>query len=97
MKGFAACVMAVAPQLAQAELARPIYLCFSYDEEVGCLGCTCDCEVSWATAYAARVSDHRRTFDDEADHRAERQDRMRAHVTGMAGHSSFAPRACQRH
>lgn len=30
--------MAVALQLARAALTRPVYLCFSYDEEVGCLG-----------------------------------------------------------
>lgn len=38
MKGFIACAMAFAPQLAAADLKRPIHLALTYDEEVGCLG-----------------------------------------------------------
>jgi acetylornithine deacetylase len=38
MKGFLALALAAAPQLAAAELKRPVHLAFSYDEEVGCLG-----------------------------------------------------------
>lgn len=37
MKGFLACVLAAVPTLAAAELARPVYLAFSYDEEIGCV------------------------------------------------------------
>lgn len=37
MKGFVACCLAAIPQLMAAELHRPIYFAFSYDEEVGCL------------------------------------------------------------
>jgi len=36
MKGFLACCLALAPQL--KDLKAPVYFCFSYDEEVGCLG-----------------------------------------------------------
>lgn len=38
MKGFIACVLAMLPQLQNNQLKIPIHLCFSYDEEVGCLG-----------------------------------------------------------
>lgn len=38
MKGFIACVLALAPLMATTNLSRPYYLCFSHDEEVGCLG-----------------------------------------------------------
>ncbi|RMF71270.1 MAG: acetylornithine deacetylase, partial [Alphaproteobacteria bacterium] len=38
MKGFLGVVMALAPEMAAAPLARPIHLAFSYDEEVGCAG-----------------------------------------------------------
>jgi acetylornithine deacetylase len=38
MKGFLALALAAAPELAKAQLARPVHLAFSYDEEVGCLG-----------------------------------------------------------
>jgi acetylornithine deacetylase len=38
MKGFLALMLAAAPTLAAAPLARPVHLAFSYDEEIGCLG-----------------------------------------------------------
>jgi len=37
MKAYLACVLAVVPQMVSANLQRPIYLAFSYDEEVGCV------------------------------------------------------------
>lgn len=37
MKGFLACCLAVLPDMVKADLKRPIYFAFSYDEEVGCL------------------------------------------------------------
>ena len=38
MKGFLALALAAAPELARANLSKPIHLAFSYDEEIGCLG-----------------------------------------------------------
>lgn len=38
MKGFIACVLAMVPTWAKASLQQPIYLGFSYDEEIGCVG-----------------------------------------------------------
>ena len=38
MKGFLAVCLAWAPRFLDADLATPVHLCFSYDEEVGCLG-----------------------------------------------------------
>ena len=38
MKGFLALALAAAPELAAANLSRPVHLAFSYDEEIGCLG-----------------------------------------------------------
>ncbi|RTR02888.1 acetylornithine deacetylase [Halomonas nitroreducens] len=38
MKAFIACALAEVPHWVTLELKRPIYLAFSYDEEVGCLG-----------------------------------------------------------
>ncbi len=37
MKGFLACVLAQIPTFVKTDLVRPVYLAFSYDEEVGCL------------------------------------------------------------
>lgn len=38
MKGFIACVLAAVPMFLNKALRMPVYLAFSYDEEVGCLG-----------------------------------------------------------
>ncbi|GHC17162.1 acetylornithine deacetylase [Kushneria pakistanensis] len=38
MKGFLACALAGVPDWCQQDLKRPIWLAFSYDEEIGCLG-----------------------------------------------------------
>jgi acetylornithine deacetylase len=38
MKGFIAVILALIPEWAKLPLNKPLHLCFSYDEEVGCLG-----------------------------------------------------------
>ncbi|MCR9266206.1 MAG: acetylornithine deacetylase [Alphaproteobacteria bacterium] len=38
MKGFSACILALAPKMAAADLKKPVHIALSYDEEVGCLG-----------------------------------------------------------
>src|ERR1700685_720170 len=38
MKGFGACVVAMAPVFRDAGLKRPIHIVLSYDEETTCLG-----------------------------------------------------------
>lgn len=38
MKGFVACVLAMAPEAAAAGLRRPLHVALTYDEEVGCRG-----------------------------------------------------------
>ncbi|WP_323770875.1 acetylornithine deacetylase [Antarctobacter sp.] len=38
MKGFIACVLALAPEIAQWPLKRPVHIVLTYDEEVGCFG-----------------------------------------------------------
>jgi acetylornithine deacetylase len=38
MKGFLACALAAVPEYLERQLAVPIHLAFSYDEEIGCLG-----------------------------------------------------------
>ena len=37
MKGFLACCLAALPDMVSADLKKPIYFAFTYDEEVGCL------------------------------------------------------------
>lgn len=38
MKGYLACVLASVPEFLARDLARPIHILFSYDEEIGCVG-----------------------------------------------------------
>jgi len=38
MKGYIACVLACVPDFIAAKSNTPVHLCFSYDEEVGCIG-----------------------------------------------------------
>lgn len=38
MKGYLACVMALADRIATADLREPLKISFSYDEEIGCVG-----------------------------------------------------------
>jgi len=38
MKGFIACVMALAPEIARWHLKTPVHVALTYDEEVGCFG-----------------------------------------------------------
>ncbi|MET1416604.1 acetylornithine deacetylase [Roseibium sp. HPY-6] len=38
MKGFLACVLAMAPIFKAADLKQPVHIAFSYDEEIGCRG-----------------------------------------------------------
>ncbi|MBB3192591.1 acetylornithine deacetylase [Halomonas cerina] len=38
MKAFIACALAEVPRWVEQDLTRPIWLAFSYDEEVGCIG-----------------------------------------------------------
>ncbi len=37
MKGYLACFLSVLPQMVAANLKKPIYFAFSYDEEIGCV------------------------------------------------------------
>lgn len=38
MKGFVACALALVPEFLAMDLARPIHIAISYDEEIGCRG-----------------------------------------------------------
>ena len=44
MKGFIACAVAAAPDLADAARDRPVHFAFTHDEEVGCVGARALCD-----------------------------------------------------
>nr|WP_321461402.1 acetylornithine deacetylase [uncultured Cohaesibacter sp.] len=91
MKGFDACVLAAAGAFAKADLKRPVYICFSYDEEVGCLGAPAvarwlaDLDVPPELAIIGEPSEMKLITGQKG------KIAMRAHVKGTSGHSSFAP------
>ena len=91
MKGFLACVLAVAPHMCQAKLKRPIYLAFSYDEEIGCLGVRH--LLPWLRDLPQRpiacIVGEPTSMEVIVAHKSSRS--FRVTVTGLEGHSSRAP------
>lgn len=91
MKGFGACVMAAAPAFAEGKLSRPIYFCFSHDEEVGCLGAPAiakhlaTLDVPPALAIIGEPSEMKLINGHKG------KISMEVTVHGDGGHSSFAP------
>ena len=91
MKGFLACILAAAPRMCQAKLKRPIYLAFSYDEEVGCLGIRH--LLPWLRDLPQRpiacIVGEPTNMEVIVAHKSSRS--FRVTVTGLEGHSSRAP------
>ncbi|MEM9999240.1 MAG: acetylornithine deacetylase [Pseudomonadota bacterium] len=93
MKGFLACCLAMAPQMASAELAVPLHLAFSYDEEVGCVGVRSmiDHLTTWDAKPLGCFVGEPTSMQVVISHKAKRS--MRGIVTGTSAHSSRAPSA----
>ncbi|WP_046863746.1 acetylornithine deacetylase [Microvirga massiliensis] len=91
MKGFLAVCVGLAERMAAQDLARPIHLAFSYDEEVGCVG------VRRLVAHLAEIAPKPLgCFVGEPSgmgvvigHKSKRS--VRVHVRGRTCHSSLAP------
>lgn len=93
MKGFVAAVLARVPELAAANLNRPIHLAFSYDEEVGCIGVRgLIAKVTEAGQRpAACIVGEPTGMEVVVAHKTKRS--LRVTVNGKAAHSSLAPQA----
>jgi acetylornithine deacetylase len=91
MKGFLACVLAAVPSMLAADLARPIHLAFSYDEEVGCVGVIGLLEALKGRPVRPQycIVGEPTAMEVVVAHKAKRS--MRVTVTGRACHSSLAP------
>lgn len=91
MKGFLACCLGLAPEIAAAPLTRPIHIALSYDEEVGCIGVRdllarlMEREVRPLGCIVGEPTEMRLCLG----HKTKRS--LRAVFTGTAGHSSRAP------
>lgn len=92
MKGFLACVLALAPRFAEVELARPLHLAFTYDEEVGCLGARVMLEalVESGPKPAACIIGEPTEMKVITAHKGKLSTRCR--VRGLEAHSSLAPK-----
>mgnify|MGYP006421036131 CR=1 FL=1 len=93
MKGFIAACLAQVPALQKAKLQTPVHLCFSYDEEVGCLGVRkllADFERRSVKPQAVIVGEPT-SMQVINGHKGNLS--MRAEVRGRAGHSALAPQA----
>lgn len=91
MKGFLAAVLAAVPAMASAELAAPIHLAFSHDEEVGCLGVRSLLEAMrrFRVRPAACVVGEPTSMRLATAHKGKLSGRIE--VTGRACHSGMAP------
>lgn len=91
MKGFAACALAMAPELAGRDLAIPFHICLSYDEEVGCLGVGSMVEHLAKRDHPPRLAVIGEPTEMKVINGQKGKYAMRVAVTGTAGHSSLAP------
>ncbi|SDY70488.1 acetylornithine deacetylase [Citreimonas salinaria] len=91
MKGFLACALAAVPGLVARDLARPVHLAFSYDEEVGCVGVVGLLEMLQADDIrpAMCIVGEPTLMQVVIGHKAKRS--MRVTVRGRGCHSSLAP------
>jgi acetylornithine deacetylase len=88
MKGFVACCLAAAPTLAAADLAAPVWLAFSHDEEIGAVGARTlvPAMVAAGATPEAVVVGEPTSLEPVTAHKGVRA--FTYTFTGLAGHSS---------
>ena len=91
MKGFLACVLAAIPMFQKASLRMPLYLAFSYDEEVGCLGVRSLIEHLKASPEKPAMCIIGEPTNMQPVYGHKGKVAMRCDVTGHACHSAYAP------
>ncbi len=91
MKGFCACVLAAVPEMTAADLATPLHILLSYDEEVGCIGVRGAIReiVDWPVKPRACIVGEPTMMQVVLGHKTKRS--IRVTVRGKTGHSSLAP------
>jgi acetylornithine deacetylase len=93
MKGFLACTLLLAHRAAQENLATPIHLALSHDEEVGCIGVRSMIDGLAASAVRPRfaIVGEPTSMRIAVGHKGKIA--ARATCCGVAAHSALAPRA----
>lgn len=91
MKGFLACVLAAVPQFNKRQLAVPIHLAFSYDEEIGCVGVRPMIEKLGETLPRPRMVFVGEPTGMTVVDAHKGPVRWKITITGRAAHSSMAP------
>jgi acetylornithine deacetylase len=94
MKGFIAVVLALLPDFCQLSLSKPLHLCFSYDEEVGCLGAP----KMIAAMKKQGISPTACIVGEPSEMKAVIAHKginvFRCRIHGLATHSSLTPQGC---
>ncbi len=91
MKSFVAVALAHAPRFLEAGLQTPIHLCFSYDEEVGCLGVRPMLKRLAAREIRPVMTIVGEPTDMKVINAHKGKLSYRCHVRGLECHSSLAP------
>lgn len=91
MKSFVAVALAHAPRFLEAGLKTPIHLCFSYDEEVGCLGVRPMLKRLAAREIRPVMTIVGEPTDMKVINAHKGKLSYRCHVRGLECHSSLAP------
>ena len=91
MKGFCACVLAAVPDMVAADLATPLHIVLSYDEEIGCIGVRGAIReiADWPIRPRACIVGEPTMMQVVLGHKTKRS--IRVTVRGKTGHSSLAP------
>ena len=92
MKGFLACALSAADRASRLELREPFKLAISYDEEVGCLGIAHMIDQLQPTIGLPRVCIIGEPTEMKLITEHKGKVTLQARCTGMAGHSSLAPK-----
>jgi acetylornithine deacetylase len=93
MKGFVAAALAAALRASKLELAEPLHLAFSYDEEVGCLGVRSLIDMLKAAPWRPRLCIVGEPTGMEVATGHKGKIAARATCRGREGHSALAPLA----
>jgi len=92
MKGFVAVVLAAVPEFIAAKSKTPVHLCFSYDEEVGCIGVWSLVDhLKKTLRYSPKIAVIGEPTMMKMVNAHKGKILVRCTVTGSAGHSSYAP------